>query len=167
MKDIRGQENTAFTVQYDFVMPKRFNLVYTASDGTEKLSTVVHRSSIGAIERIMAFIIEKYEGAFPLWLSPVQVKVIPVRTNHNEYAESVHKLLMENGIRSELDNADANLGTKVRDAKTNKIPYWIVVGDKEVEAEKVTLESRDTGQLGQISKEELLEKLQKEIKNKK
>ena len=74
---------------------------------------------------------------------------------------------MENGIRSELDNADANLGTKVRDAKTNKIPYWIVVGDKEVDAEKVTLESRDTGQLGQISKEELLEKLQKEIKNKK
>src|ERR1700733_12209893 len=83
MKDVRGKEDTAFTVQYDFVMPKRFNLVYTDKDGSEKLGLVVHRSSIGSIERILAFLIEKYEGAFPLWLSPVQIKVIPVRTQHN------------------------------------------------------------------------------------
>lgn len=167
MKDARGQENTAFTVQYDFVMPKRFNLVYIAKDGTEKLATVIHRSSIGAIERIMAFLIEKYEGKFPLWLSPVQVEVIPVRENHNEYAEKVASLLKEHGVRVELDLADENLGKKVRGAKENKIPYWIVVGDKEVEAGKVTLESRDQGQLGQMSQEEVLEKLTSEIKNKK
>jgi len=166
MKDVRGIENTAFTVQYDFVMPKRFNLVYTAQDGSEKLATVVHRSSIGAIERIMAFIIEKYEGAFPLWLSPVQVKVIPVRENHNDNAKAVYDMLIENGIRAELANEEENLGTKVRDAKNNKIPYWIVMGDKEIEASKVTLESRDNGQLGQMTKEELLAKLQLEIKNK-
>ncbi len=165
MKDVRGIENTAFTVQYDFVMPKRFNLVYTASDGIEKQATVVHRSSIGAIERIMAFIIEKYEGNFPLWLSPTQVKVIPVRENHNEYAQKIHDMLIENGIRSELDSEDSNLGTKVRDAKTNKIPYWIVLGDKEVEANLVTLESR-SGEKIQITEKELLEKLQIEIKNK-
>jgi threonyl-tRNA synthetase len=167
MKDVRGIENTAFTVQYDFVMPKRFNLVYTAKDGSEQQAVVVHRSSIGAIERVMAFIIEHYKGSFPLWLSPTQVKVIPVRENHSEYAGKVHQMLVEAGIRSEIDLADENLGSKVRDAKTNKIPYWIVIGDKEVEAGKVTLESRDAGQLGQMTTEELLSKLKGEIANKK
>lgn len=167
MKDVRGIENTAFTVQYDFVMPKRFNLTYVASDGTEKLATVIHRSSIGAIERIMAFIIEKYKGAFPLWLSPTQIKVIPVRENHNDYAKKIREKLVEAGIRAEVDLDDQNLGTKVRDAKENKVPYWIVLGDKEVSGNVVTLESRDLGQLGQISSDDLLLKLLEEIKNKK
>ncbi len=166
MKDVRGIENTAFTVQYDFVMPKRFNLVYTSKDGTEKLATVVHRSSIGAIERVMAFIIEKYAGAFPLWLSPTQIKVIPVRENHNEKAEELYNLLIENGIRAEFDNKDENLGGKVRDAKTNKMPYWAVLGDKEIESGKVTLESR-SGEKIELTHAELIEKLQKEIKDKK
>ena len=111
--------------------------------------------------------IEHYAGAFPVWLSPVQVKVIPVRSNHNEYAKKVYEALKENGVRAELDDADENLGTKVRSAKNEKIPYWIVVGDKEIEAKKITLESRDAGQLGQMSKEDLLQKLLEEIKNKK
>ncbi|MEK7080818.1 MAG: His/Gly/Thr/Pro-type tRNA ligase C-terminal domain-containing protein, partial [Patescibacteria group bacterium] len=115
----------------------------------------------------MGILIEHYAGNFPLWLSPVQVKVIPVRTNHNEYAKQIFELLKENNIRAELDDAEANLGGKVRDAKNNKLPYWIVVGDKEIEAKKVTLESRDAGQLGQISKEELVSKFLEEIKNKK
>lgn len=167
MKDARGQENTAFTVQYDFLAPGRFELSYTDSDGETKLcDSVIHRSSIGAIERIMAFLIEKYEGNFPLWLSPTQVKVIPVRENHNETAKAVHEMLIENGIRSELDLEDANLGTKVRDAKTNKLPYWCVLGDKELESGKLTLESR-SGEKSELSKEEILEKFQKEIKEKK
>lgn len=167
MKNANGKEDTAFTVQYDFCMPSRFNLNYIGEDGKEHLAFVVHRSSIGAIERIMAFLIEKYAGAFALWLSPVQVKIIPVRTNHNEYAKKVFELLKENNIRVELDDADENLGSKVRDAKNNKIPYWVVIGDKEIEAKKVTLESRDTGALGQMSEEEILEKLLKEIREKK
>ncbi|OGI77810.1 threonine--tRNA ligase [Candidatus Nomurabacteria bacterium RIFCSPHIGHO2_02_FULL_37_13] len=167
MKNANGKEDTAFTVQYDFCMPEKFNLNYIGEDGNEHLAFVIHRSSIGAIERIMAFLIEKYAGAFPLWLSPVQVKVIPVRTNHNEYAKQVFELLKENNIRAELDDKDENLGTKVRDAKTNKIPYWIVIGDKEIEAKKITLESRESGQLGQMLKEELVKKLLEEIKNKK
>lgn len=166
MKNVNGKEDTAFTVQYDFCMPSRFNLTYVGEDGKDHIAFVVHRSSIGAIERIMAFLIEKYAGAFPLWLSPVQVKVIPVRTNHNEYAKQVYELLKENNIRAELDDEEKNLGGKVRDAKNNKIPYWIVIGDKEIEAGKVTLESRDHGQLGQMSKEELVTKLLEEIKNK-
>lgn len=166
MKDVRGLENTAFTVQYDFLAPGRFELSYVDSDGATKIcSSVIHRSSIGAIERIMAFLIEKYEGAFPLWLSPVQAKVIPVRENHNEYAQKIHQTLVENGIRSEIDLDDQNLGTKVRDAKTNKMPYWIVLGDKEVESGKITLESRD-GKKVELGQEELLSKLQNEIKNK-
>ena len=167
MKNANSKEDTAFTVQYDFCMPEKFNLNYIGEDGNEHLAFVIHRSSIGAIERIMAFLIEKYAGAFPLWLSPVQVKVIPVRTNHNEYAKQVFELLKENNIRAELDDKDENLGTKVRDAKTNKIPYWIVIGDKEIEAKKITLESRESGQLGQMLKEELVKKLLEEIKNKK
>jgi len=167
MKDIRGLENTAFTVQYDFLAPGRFDLSYTDKDGEKKLcSSVIHRSSIGAIERIMAFLIEHYAGSFPLWLSPIQVRVIPVRENHNEYAKQIHEMLIENGMRSELMDDDENLGTKVRGAKNDKVNYWIVLGDKEIEAGKITLESRDHGQLGQMNKDELIEKLSAEIKNK-
>ena len=128
---------------------------------------MIHAAIMWSIERFLAVLIEHVAGNFPLWLAPVQVKVIPVRANHNEYAKQVYKLLKENNIRAELDDADANLGGKVRDAKNNKLPYWIVVGDKEIEADKVTLESRDNGQLGQMTKEELLKKLLEEIKNKK
>ncbi|MFZ2522683.1 MAG: threonine--tRNA ligase [Minisyncoccia bacterium] len=166
MKDVRGKEDTAFTVQYDFVMPKRFNLVYTNNEGKEKEAVVVHRSSIGSIERIMAFLIEKYGGNFPLWLSPTQVKIIPVRESHNTMSRTVFDILIDAGIRAEIDDNDENLGTKVRKTKEEKIPYWIVIGDKEVEAEVVTLESRDSGKLGQITTEDLLKKLLEEIKSK-
>ena len=128
---------------------------------------MIHAAIAGSIERCTAILLEHYAGAFPLWLSPVQVKIIPVRTNHNEYAKEVFEMLKEKNIRAELDDADVNLGTKVRDAKTNKMPYWVVIGDKEIEAGKITLESRDAGQLGQMSKEELVSKLTEEIKNKK
>jgi len=167
MKNVNGKEDTAFTVQYDFCMPERFDLTYVGVDGEKHRCFVVHRSSIGAIERIMAFLIEKYSGAFPLWLSPTQVKVIPVRESHNEYAKGVYELLRENGIRAELDVSEGNMGGKVRDAKEQKMPYWVIMGDKDIEAGGVTLESRDNGQLGQISKEDLVKKLVEEIKAKK
>ncbi|MFH1201078.1 MAG: threonine--tRNA ligase [bacterium] len=166
-KDSLGREWQISTIQLDFIMPERFGLKYTDSDGSAKTPVMIHRAIVGSPERFLGILIEHYAGAFPLWLSPVQVKVIPVRTNHNEYAKQVFELLKENNIRAELDDAEANLGGKVRDAKNNKIPYWIVIGDKEIEAKKVTLESRDQGPLGQISKEELLKKLLEEIKNKK
>jgi threonyl-tRNA synthetase len=167
MKDSLGREWQISTIQLDFIMPQRFKLTYNDSDGKEKTPVMIHRAIIGSPDRFMGILIEHYTGAFPLWLAPVQVKVIPVRTNHNEYARQVFELLKENNIRAEFDDAEENLGGKVRDAKNNKIPYWIVIGDKEIEADKITLESRDAGQLGQISKEELLSKLLEEIKNKK
>jgi threonyl-tRNA synthetase len=167
MKNANGKEDTAFTVQYDLSSPHKFDLKYIGEDGKKHQVFVVHRSSIGSIERIIALLIEKYAGAFPLWLSPVQVKIIPVRDTHNAYAKEVFEMLNNAGIRAELDDKEGNLGGKVRDAKTNKIPYWIVIGDKEIESGKLTLESRDNGQLGQISKEDLLEKLLLEIKSRK
>ena len=167
VKDSIGREWQLTTVQLDFNQPNNFELDYIGEDGKKHRVVVLHVAIFGSFERFMGVLIEHYAGAFPLWLSPVQVKVIPVRENHNEYAKQVYDLLKENNIRAELDDGDTNLGGKVRDAKNNKIPYWIVVGDKEIEAKKVNLESRDSGQLGQMSKEELIEKLLLEIKDKK
>ncbi len=166
MKDKRGQENTAFTVQYDFVMPKRFKLVYADKDNTEKEAIVIHRSSIGAIERIMAFLIERYEGAFPTWLSPVQVKVLPISDKHMEYSKGVFQKLLDEGIRAEIDESSETLGKKIRDAKMQKTPYLLVIGDKEVEAGEVTVESRtEKGVPTPLSS--FIESLQKEIKDRK
>ncbi|OGI61085.1 threonine--tRNA ligase [Candidatus Nomurabacteria bacterium RIFCSPHIGHO2_01_FULL_38_19] len=167
MKDAIGRDWQMGTIQLDFQQPRRFELEYTDKDGKKKTPVVIHRVIYGSLERFIGILIEHTAGAFPLWLSPVQVKVIPVRTNHNEYAKGVFEMLKENNIRAEFDDAEENLGKKVRDAKNNKITYWIVIGDKEIEAEKITLESRDAGQLGQMSKEELVVKLLEEIKNKK
>ncbi|KND49876.1 MAG: threonine--tRNA ligase [Parcubacteria bacterium C7867-003] len=162
-----GRAFTASTNQLDLFMGKRFKLEYKDKDGSLKTPYIIHRAPLGTHERFIGFLIEHFGGNFPLWLSPVQVKVIPVREKHNEKSEEVFKVLQEAGIRAELDNADENLGTKVRDAKTNKMPYWIVIGDKEIEAGMVTLESRDNGQLGQMSLDDVLLKLQTEIKEKK
>ncbi len=143
MKDVRGQENTAFTVQYDFVMPKRFKLVFTDKDGKEKEAIVIHRSAVGALERLIAFLIEKYNGAFPFWLAPVQVKVLPVSEKFLTYAKKIHEQLMAAEVRSELDESNETLGKKVRNAKLEKVPYWVVVGEKEEKSETVSLESRE------------------------
>lgn len=166
MKDVRGKENTAFTVQFDFVMPKRFDLNYTAQDGTIKQAVVVHRSSIGAIERVIAFLIENYAGKFPLWLSPTQVAVIPVGDAHHAAAITIHDNLRSKNIRSNLDLSSDNFGKKVRRAKTDLTPYFIIIGDKDIAVDKVTLESRDRGQIGQLDLTQILEMLKHEIESK-
>ncbi len=143
MKNVNGKEDTAFTVQYDFCMPDRFDLSYVAPDGSKKRVFVVHRSSIGAIERIMAFLIEKYAGAFPLWLSPVQAKILPISEKHLEYANEIFKALRDEGVRVELDASNETLGKKIRNGKTEKVPYLLVVGDAEMAAKTISVESRD------------------------
>ncbi|MEX0919368.1 MAG: threonine--tRNA ligase, partial [Parcubacteria group bacterium] len=158
MKNVNGKEDTAFTVQYDFAMPERFDLNYVGEDGKKHRVFVIHRSSIGTIERTMAFLIEKYAGAFPLWLSPVQVKVLPIGETHFLYATEVMEKLKAQNIRTELDVSDETLGKKIRNAKTEKIPYMLVIGDKEVAENKVTLESRSDEKLGQVTVEDLLTK---------
>lgn len=164
MKDARGKENTAFTVQYDFCMPERFKLTYIDADGKEKQPVVVHRSSIGAIERVMAFLIEHYEGAFPFWLAPVQVKVLPIGEAHRTYAEEVATSLKEKNIRAEVDAADESLGKRIRNAKMEKVPYLIVIGDKEVADQTVTLEHRTEGSLGAKALSEVLTLFEEKLK---
>lgn len=164
MKNVNGKEDTAFTVQYDFCMPKRFNLVYIGEDGKEHLSLVVHRSSIGAIERIMAFLIEHYAGNFPLWLSPTQIKIIPVRENHNDYAKKIAEELKTENIRVDLDDSDEGMGKKIRAGKNMKVPYMLVIGDKEIENGELSLEIRD-GTQTKIALDKLKAKLVTEIKN--
>ena len=161
MKNVNGKEDTAFTVQYDFCMPDKFDLTYTAQDGTKKRAFVVHRSSIGAIERIIAFLIEHYGGAFPLWFAPVQVKIMPVSEKHLAYADLVYAELKEAGIRVELD-ANDSLGKRIRNTKMEKVPYFIVVGDQEVQAKTVTVESRG-GEKKTQSVEDFLVQLGSEI----
>ncbi|MAF59447.1 threonine--tRNA ligase [bacterium] len=163
MKNANGKEDTAFTVQYDFCMPEKFNLTYVGEDGEEKRAFVVHRSSVGAIERVMAFLIEKYAGAFPLWLSPVQAKVLPIGEGHREFAKEVEERLRAEDIRVELDASDETLGKRIRNGKTEKVPYLLVVGDKELNSKTVNVESRDKGEVGEKKVDELISELKGEI----
>src|SRR3989338_2151386 len=165
MKNVNGKEDTAFTVQYDLCMPERFDLSYIGEDGAKHRTFVVHRSSIGAIERIMAFLIEKYGGAFPLWLAPVQARILPVSEKHNAYANEMLAALKATGIRAETDVANESLGKKIRDAKTEKIPYLLVVGDQEVEAKTVSVDSRDKGKLDATTIIDFIARAIEEIKH--
>lgn len=164
MKNVNGKEDTAFTVQYDLCMPERFDLSYIGEDGAKHRAFVVHRSSVGAIERIMAFLIEKYAGAFPLWLSPVQVRVLPISEKHAAYAKDVLNELRATNIRTELDDANESLGKKIRNAKQEKIPYLLVVGDAEVEAKTVSADSRDHGKLDAMPLADFTQRASEEIK---
>lgn len=167
MKDILGKENTAFTVQYDFVMPKRFDLTYIDKDGQEKETIVIHRSSIGALERIIAFLIEFYAGALPVWLSPVQATVLPISKDHKKYAKDIFESLKEAGARAELNDADETLNKRIREAELQKIPYLLIVGDKEIKAKTVAVRQRGKGDLGQVKLKKFLVQLLSEIENKK
>jgi threonyl-tRNA synthetase len=166
MKNFLGKEDTAFTVQYDFVGPKRFELNFINDKGEREEAIVIHRSSIGAIERIMAFLIEKYAGAFPLWLSPVQVAIIPVSQKHEDYGKKIADNLKEAYIRYETKYENETLGKKIREAEMQKIPYLLIVGDKEIQANAVSVRERGKGDLGQMPINEFIEKIKTQIKDK-
>ncbi len=151
MKNFAGKEDTVFTVQYDFLAPKRFNLTYRDREGGEKEPIVIHRSSIGAIERTMAFLIEHYSGAFPVWLSPVQVVVIPISDRHVDYARKVEADLKAANLRVETDDASERMNQKIRQAQLQKVPYMLVVGDKESESGTVNVRLRTGEQLSSVS----------------
>lgn len=158
-----GREFTLATNQVDFSVPKKFNLTYTDKDGTLKTPLCIHRAPLGTHERFVGFLIEHYGGNFPLWLAPIQVKVIPVQESHFEAAQKIHSTLRSSMIRSEIDLSPNGFGKKIRNAKNERVPYTIIIGDKDIEANKVTLESRDKGQIGQVSIDEVLKKLVEEI----
>lgn len=166
-KDAIGREWQLATIQCDFNLPERFDLSFINRNGEKERPVVIHRAISGSLERFMGVMIEHFAGNFPLWLSPTQGFVIPVRDTHLAVAKEVHSKLFELGIRVELKDEDENLGKKVREAKNQKVPYTIIIGDKDIEAGKITLESRDQGPLGQKTLEEATELLQVEIKERK
>ncbi len=165
--DAIGREWQISTVQLDLNMPSRFGLEYTAEDGTKKTPVMIHRALIGSPDRFMGVLIEHYAGAFPLWLAPVHVRVLAVSEKHNAYAQEVLRALQSAGIRAEIDDANESLGKKIRAGKMQKIPYFLIVGDAEVTAKNVSVESRDAGKLDAMPLENFIQRANEEIKSRK
>lgn len=161
MKNVFGKEETAFTVQYDFVMPKRFDLNYIDKDGEEKEAIVIHRSSIGAIERVMALLIEKYAGDFPFWISPVQIQILPVSKKHKKYAQKLKKVFDQYDFRTKIDDDDESLGKRIRQAEMERIPFIIVAGDKEKELGTLAIRERGKRKIKEMEMDKFVEKCKK------
>ena len=166
IRNVHGKEDTLITIQIDQLLAEKFGMEYTDADGTKKTPYIIHRTSIGCYERTLALLIEKYAGAFPLWLAPTQVKILPIGERQHAYANELFELLSAHGYRVELDDRNEKIGYKIREAQLDKVPYMLVLGDKEVEARTVGVRSRKDGDLGQLSLDELFNKLDEEIRTK-
>ena len=166
-KNVHGKEDTIITVQIDFALAERFNMTYIDKDGEKKRPYIIHRSSIGCYERTLAMLIEKYAGAFPTWLAPVQAKVLPLSDKYNDYAEKIVKDLRNNGVRVEGDYRAEKLGYKIREARLERTPYILVVGEKEMANNEVSVRSRKNDDEGSMNYEAFKSRLLLEILNKK
>ena len=165
IKNVHGKEDTLITIQIDPLLAERFGMEYVDIDGTKKRPYIIHRSSIGCYERTLALLIEKYAGAFPLWLSPEQVRILPIADRHVEYADKLFNQLKNLGFRCSVDDRAENVKKKIRDAQLEKLPYMLVLGDKEVETNTVSLRYR-SGKTETLSVEDLISKLVYERDNK-
>ena len=165
IKNVFGKEDTLITIQIDQMLAEKFGMEYMDADGTKKNPYIIHRTSIGCYERTLALLIEKYAGAFPSWLAPVQVKVIPISEKHADYAEQVSKALKDKGFRVETDYRNEKIGYKIRSARMEKVPYMLVMGDKEVEDGKVCVRTRGVEETEIMTVEEFAEKLAAEQVN--
>lgn len=163
MKDCLGREWQMGTVQVDFQLPLRFNLSYIDADGEKKTPILIHRALFGSFERFIGIITEHFAGAFPTWLAPVQVKVLPIADAHIEYANKVKEELQKAGVRVEVDDRQEKIGYKIREAQLQKIPYMLVVGDKEKEANAVGIRSRKDGDIGAKDLQEFIKNIKEEI----
>jgi threonyl-tRNA synthetase len=165
MKNVFGKEDTIFTVQIDFALPERFDLNYEGPDGKKHRPLIIHRSSMGALERTIAMLIEEYQGALPVWLSPVQVQIVPVSEKFNDYGQKVLRKIQEKQIRSEIDLDNATLNKKILNAEKQKTPYILVVGAKEEKSDSVAVRSRK-GDEGTMGLANFIRKITKEINEK-
>ena len=166
IKNVHGKEDTLVTIQIDQMLAQKFGMEYVDKDGTKKNPYIIHRTSIGCYERTLALLIEKYAGAFPAWLAPTQVKVLPISDNQLDYAKGVVAKLKAAGMRVELDDRNEKIGYKIREAQLEKVPYMLVIGDKEVEAGAVAVRSRKNGDMGAKPADEFISELLKEIADK-
>ena len=166
LEDCIGRTWQCGTIQLDFQMPEKFNLTYIGADSEKHRPVMIHRTIFGSIERFIGILIENYAGAFPVWLAPVQVIILPVSEKQKEYAEKLNKRLEDLNIRAEADLRSEKVGYKIREAQMQKIPYMLVVGDKEMESGSVSVRDRKEGDVGVMKFEDFLSKIQDEIKNK-
>ena len=164
IKTALNHDVTIPTCQLDFALPERFELSYIGEDGKEHRPVVIHRAILGSSDRFMAFLIEETKGAFPVWLSPVQVKILPITDNHLEYAKKVEQKLLDIGVRVEVDDRSEKTGYKIREAQLSKVPYMLIVGDKEIENNAVSVRDRKDGDIGQMPVDDFISKIEKEIK---
>ena len=165
MKDCLGREWQMGTIQLDFQLPSRFNLYYIDKDGNKKTPIMIHRAILGSFERFLGIITEHFAGAFPMWLAPVQVKILPIADTHIPYSKKIKEKLEEKGIRVELDDRSEKVGYKIREAQLQKITYMLIIGDKEIENNAVGVRSRKDGDIGQMQLEEFINRAVKEIEN--
>jgi threonyl-tRNA synthetase len=165
-KNAIGRSHQVGTIQLDFVQPTNFGLEYVNEEGKREMPVMIHCAIAGSLERFLSVYIEHSAGNFPLWLAPTQIAVLPIAEKHHEYAKEATEKLKAIGLRVEFDDSKDGLGKKVRYHKEMKTPYWLVIGDKDIEAGKVTLESRDRGQLGQLTIEEIVNRFTEEIQTK-
>ena len=167
IKTALNHDVTIPTCQLDFALPERFDLTYIGEDGKEHRPVVIHRAILGSSDRFMSFLIEETKGILPTWLSPVQVKILPIADSHIEYANKVKEQLQKAKVRVEVDLRNEKIGYKIREAQLQKVPYMLVIGDKEIESNAVGVRSRKDGDIGAISTDEFVNKIVEEIENKK
>ena len=163
IKTAIGHDVTISTCQLDFLLPQRFELEYIGEDGKAHRPIVIHRAILGTFDRFISFLIEETKGAFPTWLAPVQVKILPITDRQHEYAKELAKKMMDDDIRVEVDDRNEKIGYKIREAQMQKIPYMLVIGDKEIENGSVGVRSRKDGDIGQMNQDEFIEKVKHEV----
>lgn len=166
IRNVYGKEDTLITIQIDQMLAEKFGMEYVDKDGTKKNPYIIHRTSIGCYERTLAYLIEKYAGAFPTWLAPVQVKLLPIADRHLDYLYDVKKVLEAKGVRCEIDDRSEKIGFKIRQAQLEKVPYMLLAGDKDIENNTVSLRTRSGGDKGAMSLDEFVDKLLKEVDDK-
>lgn len=165
IKDSQGREWQLATVQLDFHQPEAFQLEYIDDQGKGQRPVMIHRAIFGSFERFIAILTEQYQGAFPTWLSPIQVQIIPIADRHNEYAQNVLEQLKNSEIRAEVDGRPEKMQGKIRDAQMQKIPYMLIIGDREITENKVAVRSRSGQDLGSITVSELIDKIKLELES--
>lgn len=165
-KNVYGKEDTMITIQWDALLAEQFDMYYIDENGDKKRPYIIHRTSVGCYERTIAWLIEKYAGLFPTWLCPEQVRVLPISEKYADYANKVNAELVANGIRSSVDNRSEKIGFKIRDARLKRVPYMLVVGQKEEEENVVSVRSRYLGDEGQKSLDTFVNDICKEIRTK-
>jgi threonyl-tRNA synthetase len=159
MTDSIGRSWQLGTVQLDYYMPDRFELIYTGADNAEHRPVMIHRALMGSFERFMGILIEHYAGEFPLWLAPVQAAVLPLADRHVDYAREVHDALIAAGMRADVDERTESVGRKIREAELRKVPYMLVVGDREAEQRAVALRRHREGDVGTVRLDEAVQRL--------